>query len=64
LEAVGVVAVFVVVKESKTYVARESFVDSGVEDLFRMAVRKWLRSVVFPAPDSPLDRSVSIRTYA
>ncbi len=36
-EAVGVVAVLVVVKVSKTNAASESFVDRGVEDLLRRA---------------------------
>jgi hypothetical protein len=29
-------------------------VDRGVLDLFRSAVRRWDRTVVFPEPDSPL----------
>lgn len=39
-EAVGVVAVLVVVKVSKTYAASDSLVDSGVDDLLRMADRR------------------------
>lgn len=57
LDAVGVVAVLVVVKVSKTYAARDSFVDSGVEDLLRRADRRWERTVVLPDPDSPLCES-------
>lgn len=52
----GVVAVLVVVKVSKTYAASESFVDSGVEDFASSADRRWDRIVVFPDPDSPLIR--------
>lgn len=37
LEAVGVVAVLVVVNVSNTYAARESLVDNGVEDFERRA---------------------------
>lgn len=48
-------AVFVVVSVSKTYAAREAFVESGVDDLFRSAVRRWERTVVLPDPDSPLE---------
>jgi hypothetical protein len=59
LEAVGVVAVLVVVRLSKTYAARESFVDRGVDDLLRRAVRRWARIVDFPAPDSPLNKDIS-----
>lgn len=40
LDAVGVVAVLVVVKVSKTYAARDSFVDNGVEDLLSRAVSR------------------------
>ena len=54
LDAVGVVAVLVVVKVSKTYAARDSFVDNGVEDLLSSAESKWERIVVLPEPDSPL----------
>lgn len=53
-EAVGVVTVLVVVNESKTKAARESFVDSGVEENDRNDDSKCERIVVFPAPDSPL----------
>lgn len=54
LDAVGVVAVFVVVKVSKTYAASDNFVDNGVEDLLSSAESKWERIVVLPDPDSPL----------
>lgn len=54
LDAVGVVAVLVVVKVSKTYAASDNLVDNGVEDLLRSAESKWERIVVFPEPDSPL----------
>jgi hypothetical protein len=52
-ESVGVVAVLVVVKVSKTYADRDSLVDNGVEDLANRAESKWERIVVFPEPDSP-----------
>lgn len=54
LEAVGVVAVLVVVKVSKTYAASDSFEDNGVEDLLSRAVSRWERIVDLPEPDSPL----------
>jgi hypothetical protein len=38
-EAIGVVAVFVVVSASKTYAARESLLDKGVDDFLSRAVR-------------------------
>jgi hypothetical protein len=53
-DAVGVVAVFVVVSVSNTYAARESFVERGVDDFLRMADSKCDRTVVLPEPDSPL----------
>jgi hypothetical protein len=53
------VAVFVVVRLSKTYAARESLVERGVEDLLRRAVRRWARMVDFPAPDSPLNMALA-----
>jgi hypothetical protein len=52
-EAVGVVAVLVVVRVSKIYAARDSFVDRGVEDFLRSADSRWERTVVLPDPDSP-----------
>ena len=54
LDAVGVVAVLVVVNVSKTKAARDSLVDSGVDEKFSRAESKCDRMVVFPAPDSPL----------
>jgi hypothetical protein len=54
LDAVGVVAVLVVVKVSKTYAARESFVESGVDDFARKADSRCDLTVVLPEPDSPL----------
>jgi len=40
LEAVGVVAVLVVVSVSKTKAARETLFDRGVEDRLRIDVRR------------------------
>ncbi len=48
------VAVLVLVRESKTYAARESFWDSGDADFARSAERRCALIVVFPDPDSPL----------
>lgn len=56
LEAVGVVTDFVVVSVSKTNAASESFVDSGVAEKERIEERTWERMVVFPEPDSPLQK--------
>ena len=56
LEAVALVAVFVVVRLSKTYAAYESFLERGVEVNDRKAERRWDRSVVLPEPGSPLVR--------
>ena len=53
-EAVGVVAVLVVVSASKTNAAKDSFFDSGVEENARREERRWERMVVLPEPDSPL----------
>ncbi len=57
MEAVGVVAVLVVVSVSKTYAARETLAERGVEERLRSEVRRWDRTVVFPEPDSPLSNS-------
>jgi hypothetical protein len=54
------VAVFVVVSVSKTYAARDSLLERGVEDLLRREVRRCDLIVDFPEPDSPLSSSVSI----
>jgi hypothetical protein len=54
LEAVGVVTVLVVVSVSKTKAARDSFVESGVEEWARSDDSRCDRRVVFPEPDSPL----------
>ena len=40
MEAVGVVAVLVVVSVSKMYAARDNFVDKGVDDFARIADKK------------------------
>ena len=53
-DAVGVVAVLVVVRASKTNEAKESFLESGVEVNSSKADKRCERMVVFPAPDSPL----------
>ena len=55
-EAVALVAVFVVVRLSKTYAAYESFLESGVEVNDRIDERRCERSVVFPEPGSPLEK--------
>ena len=55
-EAVGVVTDLVVVSVSKTNAASESFVDSGVAEKERIEERRWERMVVFPEPDSPLEK--------
>lgn len=47
-----------VVRVSNTKAAKDTLVDNGVEDLFRMVVNKCERSVVFPEPDSPLDQNM------
>ena len=44
----------VVVKVSKTKAARESLAESGVEEKERKEERRCDRTVVLPAPDSPL----------
>jgi hypothetical protein len=54
------VAVLVVVSVSKTYAASETLLDSGVDDLLRSEARRWDRMVVFPDPDSPLIKTVSL----
>lgn len=56
MEAVGVVAVFVVVRESKTYAANESFWERGDADFASIAESKWDLMVVLPEPDSPLSK--------
>ncbi len=53
-DAVGVVAVLVVVRASKTKAANDNFFDSGVDENERRADRRCDRMVVFPAPVSPL----------
>ena len=52
-EAVGVVRDLVVVMVSKTNAARESFVESGVDENDRIDERKCERIVVLPEPVSP-----------
>jgi hypothetical protein len=54
LEAVGVVAVLVVVRASNTNAANESFFDNGVEEKDSREDKRWERMVVLPAPVSPL----------
>lgn len=49
-EAVGVVRDFVVVNVSKTKAARESFVESGVDEKERIDDRRCERIVVLPEP--------------
>lgn len=53
-EAVVVVTDFVVVSESKTNAAKDSFFENGVEVYWRMDERRCDRMVVFPVPVSPL----------
>ena len=53
-DAVGVVKDFVVVNVSNTKAARESFVDSGVDEKDRIEESRCERMVVLPEPDSPL----------
>ena len=53
-DAVGVVRDFVVVSVSNTKAARESFVDSGVDEKDRIEASRCERMVVLPEPDSPL----------
>ena len=53
-DAVGVVKDFVVVNVSNTKAARESFVDSGVDEKERIEESRCERMVVLPEPDSPL----------
>ena len=53
-DAVGVVRDLVVVSVSNTKAARESFVDSGVDEKDRIEERRCERMVVLPEPDSPL----------
>ena len=43
-----------VVRVSKTKAARESFVDSGVDEKDRIEESRCERMVVLPEPDSPL----------
>ena len=45
-----------VVSVSKTKAARESFVDSGVDEKDRIEESRCERMVVLPDPDSPLPR--------
>lgn len=47
----------VVVRVSNTKAARESFVESGVEENDRNDDRRCERIVVLPDPDSPLDQT-------
>lgn len=63
MDAVGVVRDLVVVNVSKTNAARDSFVDSGVEEKERMDDRRCERMVVLPEPDSPLRGPVSVRFH-
>lgn len=51
----GVVAVFVVVRVSKTKAAYDSLAELGVEERDRRDDRKCDLRVVLPAPDSPLE---------
>ena len=44
----------VVVRVSNTKAARESFVDSGVDEKDRIEDNRWDLMVVLPEPDSPL----------
>ena len=53
-DAVGVVRDFVVVSVSNTKAARESFVESGVDEKDRIEESRCERMVVLPEPDSPL----------
>ena len=53
-DAVGVVRDFVVVRVSNTKAARESLVDSGVDEKDKMEESRCERIVVLPEPDSPL----------
>lgn len=53
-DAVGAVRDFVVVSVSNTKVARESFVDSGVDEKDSIDESRCERMVVLPEPDSPL----------
>lgn len=53
-DAVGVVKDLVVVSVSNTKAARESFVDSGVEEKDKNEESRCERIVVLPEPDSPL----------
>ena len=54
LDAVGVVRDFVVVSVSNTKAARDSLVDSGVDEKDRTEESRCERNVVLPEPDSPL----------
>ena len=54
MEAVGVVRDLVVVSVSNTKAARESFVDSGVDEKDSIEDNRWDLMVVLPDPDSPL----------
>lgn len=53
LDAVGVVADFVVVRVSNRNAKRDIFCDRGVDEYDRIDERRWDRNVVFPDPDSP-----------
>ena len=48
---------FVVVRVSNTKAARDSLVDSGVDEKERKEESRCDRIVVLPEPDSPLDAS-------
>ena len=50
----GVVRDLVVVRVSNTKAARESFVDSGVDENDNIEDNRWDLMVVLPEPDSPL----------
>ena len=54
MEAVGVVRDLVVVRVSNMKAARESFVDSGVDEKDSIEDNRWDLMVVLPEPDSPL----------
>lgn len=56
-DAVWVVKDLVVVKASKTKVAKVTFEERGVDDNERNDDRRWDRIVDFPDPFSPLDNS-------
>lgn len=58
MEAVGVVRDLVVVSVSNTKAARESFVDSGVDEKDSIEDNRWDLMVVLPDPDSPLHKPI------